>query len=240
MDILDDLPTILTFPFRDERWQSKLLVGMLFALGTPFIVPQWFALGYLHEISRTIIQGGELALPEWRNWGRLLRSGLRVFCAAVVFTLLPLLMIALPTLEINIFAWTNFMKNLGENLKITASLIGLLVIGLGVLLFIFAVALLGVAVTHMAKKDEFAALFRFKEWWPIFLDNLVLILPYLLLIMAFFWSTTVLALGLSFSWILIIAIPLILAFTYLYAALIGSALFALIYREGTLPVSQEG
>jgi len=86
---------LYAFPFRDSKWISKFLVGtLLTTLTFPLIiVPSIFLYGYSIRIMRRIIhEGGEPFLPEWGDWGGLIKDGLKLtIVASMMF--LPLLIV---------------------------------------------------------------------------------------------------------------------------------------------------
>ena len=85
-----DVRQALTFPFDDERWVKKALIGALFALGPIIIVGIFFLVGYLVEIARRVAAGSDDPLPEWSgHYGQYFKQG---FPAAwgVLIWLLPI------------------------------------------------------------------------------------------------------------------------------------------------------
>jgi hypothetical protein len=66
----------LTFPFHDERWVKKILIGALFALGPIIIVGIFFLIGYLIEVARRVAADSKEPLPEWGgNYGTYFKQG---------------------------------------------------------------------------------------------------------------------------------------------------------------------
>ena len=88
--IYEDLQHLFTFPFRDPRWKSKLLIGSLLSLAgfvLPFI-PWIFIYGYAAQImSRIIVDNDEPFLPEWEDWNRIFIDGLRLGVIILIFSL---------------------------------------------------------------------------------------------------------------------------------------------------------
>ena len=80
----------LTFPFQDEKWQSKMLIGILIMFLNyiiPFI-PMLIIYGYMYQIMHRVLVGdGELHLPEWNDWGQHLGEGWRLFCVYFLYML---------------------------------------------------------------------------------------------------------------------------------------------------------
>ena len=77
---LDQIQYIFTFPFQDQNWAGKFLIGFLLYIAgfvIPFI-PWVFVSGYFAKIIEIGIKEDELYLPEWDNWGEFFRTGLRL------------------------------------------------------------------------------------------------------------------------------------------------------------------
>ena len=72
----------------EPGWGTKFFVGGFF-----FFIPglHIFSLGYLLQYAQRIRHHNELDLPEWREWGRLFKDGLRMLVVWVIFFLVPVL-----------------------------------------------------------------------------------------------------------------------------------------------------
>ncbi len=99
-----DIGRAFTFVGEDPKWVQKLLIGGgLFLLGylTSIIligIPiSLIVFGYLVQVTRNVIAGQERPLPEWNDWGGLLRDGFKWWVATLVL-FLPLILIALVVL----------------------------------------------------------------------------------------------------------------------------------------------
>lgn len=81
-----NLQDSVLFPLKDKNWIIKILIGGLFFLASMiFIVPVLFPAGYLMQIMRDAIAKKKPALPEWKDWERLLKDGFSAFLIAVVY-----------------------------------------------------------------------------------------------------------------------------------------------------------
>jgi len=74
----DNLKALLTFPFEDDDWKNKFLIGSLivFAGFAIPLIPFFFLYGYMMQIMRHIIvEKGKPFLPKWDDWGKLFVDG---------------------------------------------------------------------------------------------------------------------------------------------------------------------
>jgi hypothetical protein len=84
------LSQLLTFPFKAEDANKKILIGSLLVLAGFIIpiIPFFFVFGYAAKISKRITSGdGKLTLPEWTDWGTLFKDGARLFGIYLVYSL---------------------------------------------------------------------------------------------------------------------------------------------------------
>jgi hypothetical protein len=73
------IKTLLKFPFKEQDWKSRFLVGSLLVLAC-FVIPlaPWlFVYGYYIRLMRRASKGEELALPVWGDWSGLARDGIQ-------------------------------------------------------------------------------------------------------------------------------------------------------------------
>lgn len=237
------IQNLLTFPFRDAKWKEKMLVGSLIAFASfmiPFI-PQLLLTGYGVQMARRmVLENAEPHLPEWNDWGALLMDGLRVGLARLIYLLpvfIPFICGYLGLFGL-VFTGAVLEESSRRGSEVVSTLVpfGFLVfLGSAMITLVLSlpISLMMMAATmHAAVKQEFAAAFRFREWWPIFRGNLSnYILGFLLLL----GLGTVAAFALQiiyFTVILCCLLPLIMAVYAYYASLIYEAVFAQIYREG--------
>ncbi len=100
-----DIAKSFTFVGDDPKWVNKLLIGGgLFLAGALLSVTVIggiviFALiyGYLLHLTRNVIEGRLQPLPEWDNWGQLLRDGLK-HALVYLIAALPLILLGLALL----------------------------------------------------------------------------------------------------------------------------------------------
>lgn len=73
--------------FRDPDWFKKLALGSLFGLLGIVIIGSIIVQGYLLTYSERVARGEPRPLPEWENYGELLRKGFFGFVVAFVYAL---------------------------------------------------------------------------------------------------------------------------------------------------------
>ena len=93
----ENLKRVFAFPFEDDEWSAKLMIWVLLSFGSILIVPVLFVTGYQYEIMRRIIvdRTGP-SLPEWDDWGRLLKNGARYWGVSLVYLLPTFLVLGVP------------------------------------------------------------------------------------------------------------------------------------------------
>lgn len=230
---------ILTYPFQDPKAASKLAVACALAFAGYFIpvIPYLCLLGYFYEIMhRAIIGDGALALPDWDNWDRLLKNGLKYLGVSLVYLVPGMIIIVFGLLVyfIAIFgqiAASNHSSNgpvfpifMGMGVLFTSQIVGLV-------LALVAGVLLSVGLGNLVARDRFSAGFAFRELWRVFRANfagylvsyifLIGISSLLIFIMQMLYMTLVLC----------ALIPLLSVPASLYIGLLANGLYARAYRE---------
>jgi hypothetical protein len=149
----------------DKTWLSKLLIGVLMSVLSFLIVPALILQGYVVKIIRRVMGGDWDSLPEWDDWGKLLKDGFFVTVAEIVYTL-PFIILMI----IGIAA-TGGMASLaegGSDFAAVATTGGGLVMVCLIILFVVALLFLMPAILiQYAIKDDFGACFRFGEVFDI-------------------------------------------------------------------------
>lgn len=233
----DRLKTMISFPFQDERWVGKLLLASVWVfLSFIPVLPQALLLGYVALIILQVVETGEPSLPAWDDFSRIFRHGLRLFGLGFVY-LLPVILLVLigyGAMILSVFTLDSSAVPEGAAVAsvIISYLVGFGLMGIGALLGFGISLFLPVAGCHVVVEDEFAAGFRFKEWWPIFRANWDgFLVSFLLLfgggMLAYYASQF-----LIFTVVLCCFYPLIIGFLGAYFQIVGGALFGRAYREG--------
>lgn len=237
-----DLKEILMFPIKDEEARKYLLIGCLVALTSFFIpiLPYLVMFGYGMRIAKQVLNNESPRMIAWDDLGGFVKDGLKMFGIRMIFSL-PMLIILFPLfltmIIFPIFISTSNNSDVGIFIPI---FILLIFGGIGLLMLIsFPLnIIISAAEMHVIEKDDFAAGFRFREWWPIFRANLggfvaafgiLLMTSFALNFVAqFIYITIVLAC------LLIVIIPSIV----MYSTLIMYVTNAQAYRDGKTKLAQ--
>ncbi len=236
---------LLSFPFKDARWQNKMLIGGLLALTGFVLLPlMLFLNGYGLRILRHTIREGQPTLPEWDNWGDLFLDGLRAVVVFFVY-LLPVWMLLcavfsclfLPLLVVpTTFAFPSEAEAQG-----TASVLGMLFFFGGQIMapVLFALAALPalflgyfamVAVTRMVALGTLNAAFDFGAVWRLGVSGFNHFFLALVVYMGLTFAVNYLTSLLIYTIVLCCVYPFVLAAWSFYAQTLFGALFGLAYR----------
>jgi hypothetical protein len=167
-----DINKAFRFVFDDRQWITKLIIGVFMSILAFLILPALIIQGYMIAIVRRVMQNDSEPLPEWTDWGKLLKDGFFVTVAQFFWTL-PFLLVMLLGIGMTIGFGSMSNQDLAAA-GATGSIF--LVVCLGLL---FAVALLFITPAlyiQYAIKDDFGACFRFSEIIDIIRNNLADIL----------------------------------------------------------------
>jgi hypothetical protein len=179
-----DFTRALSFPFDDDDWIVKFVVGTLMAL-VGFILP-FIPLGYQVYVARSVIRGKARPLPGADNIGEVIADGLMAFIASLIY--------AVPGLVIGCmlaFAW-----GLLGNSSVGGTLFLCLSCCLGVFLILYGIvawALFWMGVIRYAENGNFSEFLRFSDLWEDVRANLGTLTT--LLIYSFVWGLLVSALA---------------------------------------------
>ncbi len=243
---------IFTYPFEDERWGSKFLIGSLLYMANYVvpIVPLFFVLGYAVEAISPIIERGRAEMPEWDDWGRLGLKGLYWFVITIVY-LIPAFVVWLGSACLFLMGTVLTFAGLatveaGTELSGLAIGLGTLIIVAAFLSFLLGFALLlaasllvPMAVAHYAARGRLRAAFRLGEIWALIRAN-----PgdFILAWLVFYGLAYVLTLVLTFLYgtiCLCLFVPIIAAPLYFYVILLQMSLFGAVYRQARIRLRGE-
>lgn len=84
----------LRFIGRDPRWLPKLALGALFSFLSIFIVGGILTQGYLLLLAGRVARAESPPLPEWEDWGEIMRQGFGGFLVSLALSV-PLLVLGL-------------------------------------------------------------------------------------------------------------------------------------------------
>lgn len=237
-----DLKEIFTFPFKDADARKHLLVGCLISAAALFIpiLPYLVLIGYSAIIARQVLKGEEPHMVAWDDWGTMFKDGAKLLGIRLIFSL-PILILVMPLIAGGV-AMPFLAEGMNsESLDIFLAVFTAIMIGSMCLLIPISLplaVLIPAAEMHMIEKDDFAAGFRFKEWWPILRANLGgFILAFGIyyaasMILAFLIQ--ILAATIIFACLLIILLPA----TTMYISLIMYTTTSIAYKDGKAKLPQ--
>lgn len=182
-----DFMKALTFPFDDDNWIMKALIGCAIILGlgiVSFLVIPVFVLiiliqGYSYEIMKRVRNDHPEPLPAWDDFGGLMGQGFKLFAGSFIMTL-PGTLIVIPAL--GTFLLPLLAVPLGEDGAGLAAGLG----GLGIIAFwgcvciaffylIFASINNFGAFLRFVDREEIGTFFQVKDNLGILQDNLGLV-----------------------------------------------------------------
>jgi hypothetical protein len=239
--------TFFKFPFQGPNWQRRFLIGagLIFAGFLVPIAPLVFVNGYILRVMRQAIEGEELVLPEWEDWGGLAIDGLRVMLVDLVY-LLPGIAVFVGGMILYWISFTLLMVAAegGGDAALQAPLLSMVSIGIMFLSMLVSsvLSLLGgvplpMATAHFAAQDKVAAAFRVREWWALLRNNkLGYFIAWVIVagLMAIWYFVGMMA---YYTVVLCCLIPFLGAPLGFYLSLVGAALFGHAYREGAAALS---
>ncbi len=248
------LKPLLTFPFQGPDWRNRFLIGSALILAGFFVplLPTIFVSGYTMVIMRRAIQGQDLELPAWDDWGKLGVDGLRLTVVSLAYTLPGILIMTGGWILYMIasFTFPLLMSSAGSHGNDGTVMLGvlamfgslailLLSMALGFILILLALIPLPAAMAHFAAQDKVAAAFRVREWWPLLKANRS---GYFAAWVIVFGLITLLNFAVAlayYSIVLCCFIPFLAAPLGFYISAIALALFGQTYRESRtlLPAS---
>lgn len=238
----ESIRKVFTFPFADPRAMNKLLIG----LGIHFssfiipILPSLIVYGYLYQImQQVIVHGEEPSLPEWRNWGKMLGDGFRLFGISFIYSL-P--MILLYAAGIIVYVLMIFSTVWMENASADGGAIAIVMIVIMVFFFlvIMLVTLFGFLLSFLlpmawcqaVAKDSFRGGFEIADYWKVFKANKGGFFIVLAIMDGLFGILMMVYYILYMSIVLWCLIPFILMIGGMLTGLYSLVLWASVYREG--------
>jgi hypothetical protein len=245
------LKTLLKFPFKEQDWKSRFLIGSLLVLAC-FIIPiaPWlFAYGYYIRVMRRASKGEDPSMPAWDDWGELAKDGVQGLIVQIVYMLPGLFVYLCGTLFYFIVSFGIPLLPLlmfGEGDQSSAPLViaplivllsfasvAILFISmfLGMTLMLLGAIPLPMALAHFSAKGDLSAAFRVKEWWPLLRANkLGYFIAWVIvsgLSVMVYWVIVPLYLTFIFAFLIfVLLVPL-----YFYLLLVSAAVYGRTYWE---------
>jgi Protein of unknown function (DUF4013) len=245
------LRSVFQFPFRGSNWLSRFAIGCALILAASFIpiIPMIFVCGYVLQVMRQAIDGQDLALPEWENWGKLGIDGLRATVVGLVY-LLPGMLVMIGGMAlyfVGVMAFTTASaaaEQAGETMGAVAGLglmaamaVFFLSLAAGPVLLLVGAVPLPAALANMVAHDKTQAAFHLRQLWPFVRANKLGYFIDWVIIAGLIYIMSLVMMVAYYSIVLCCFIPILVAPVSLYLSLVGAALFGQTYRESTAMLS---
>jgi hypothetical protein len=161
-----DIGKSFSYPFEDENWLSKLLIGALVS-AIPILNFAW--IGYTADLIRNVMGGAVRPLPDWSDFGDKFVKGLLLTLAGLIYSLPALIVTCIVGIAFVIPASQG--NDMQDALGAVFSGIGIL---LSCLIFLYAIVLsfyIPAVYINFARKGTFASCFAFGEIMRIVTAN---------------------------------------------------------------------
>lgn len=86
------LEDALAFPRNSDNWLTTLIIGAALSFFSFLFIPGLIVQGYMLRVARTSAEGGDRP-PEFGEWVELLIDGVKAFVVALVYGIVPSLVI---------------------------------------------------------------------------------------------------------------------------------------------------
>jgi Protein of unknown function (DUF4013) len=157
-----DIGKAFTYPFEDERWFSKSLVGAL-VWAIPIVNFAWG--GYMIDVLKNVVAGNPRPLPEWGDFGEKWVKGGLLVVAGLIYAIPVFVLACIP---LTLFGGMAAFQGQGNNNLFDTA--GGLLTGVGGL-FACLIAIYSLALSfyypaiyiHFARLGEFRAFFEFSH-----------------------------------------------------------------------------
>jgi hypothetical protein len=238
-----DLKEIFMFPFKDEEARKHLLIGCLVGLAAFVIpiLPYLVLFGYCVRIAKQVLNNESPHMIAWDDWGGLAKDGIKMFGIRMIFSL-PILIVAIPFFLAMIIMPLVMGSSSSSDMDALFPIFMLFMFGGFCIIFPLSIPfalITPAAEMYAVEKDDFAAGFHFREWWPIFRANLSgFIAAFAIYYVATFALTMVLQIlwvTLIFACLMFILLPLMTV----YLTLIMYVTIAQAYKDGKEKLAQK-
>ncbi|WP_414470330.1 DUF4013 domain-containing protein [Methanobacterium sp. ACI-7] len=158
MDIGDIVGDAIRYPMQD--WKKVIILGIISIISF-LIIPVFLGLGYFLRIIKATIAGSD-ELPEFDEWGDMLKDGFKVFIVEFVYFIIPAIIIIIGMWA----AIIPFATMQGPDVAVSTAAFGLIggVALIGIIIAIIIGLIATIAIVNMAYYDgEIGAAFRFSE-----------------------------------------------------------------------------
>ncbi len=100
---MKDLGKAFSAYFKDPRWFSKSLIGVLWMFACLLGIGIFVLAGYFVRITQRVMRHEEPALPDWDDIGGKLVTGFK-FCVAYFVYIIPIIVLFLPVIVLAVIA----------------------------------------------------------------------------------------------------------------------------------------
>jgi hypothetical protein len=156
-----------TFPQDDPNWIKKVaiagVVALLIAVPVLGIAAAFLLWGYAVEITRRVIAGETPVLPEWTDFGDLLKKGAYYFVIGFVYALPLILLLACIGLPYGGIAFAGDDPDLQNTLATAASVVSACFGCLAALYGLLVAVVMPAAVGRLAATGQVGAALRFGD-----------------------------------------------------------------------------
>lgn len=240
LSVTNEVKRLLAFPFKDGEARKNLLYGILITFGNLIVplLPSLLLYGYIARVVRNTAQSGSFEMPQWDDWGGLLKEGFRLFGATLIYQLPLLLLFVISYLFI--FVPMMFMIPMAgseaEPVLVLFLLLGelLFFISIAVIIFLSSIyaILLPPMLAHVSVKQEFKAAFRIGEWWKVLRANLSGFLAALIVVLGVVYVLYIGFYALYMTIILCFLAPFVGMVIGFYTMVVSAAAIGDAYRAG--------
>ena len=162
-----DIGKSFSYPFEDDEWLTKLLLGALVS-AVPILNFAWT--GYTVDILRNVTDGISKPMPDWSEFGDKFVKGFLIWAAGFIYTL-PALIIACLPLGLLIIPASMESSNTSETLISIFTGVGILFLCL-LVFYLLAFSFYFPAVyINFARKGTFGSCFEISEIIKIVSEN---------------------------------------------------------------------
>ena len=246
------LKTLFEFPFQGPKWQSRFVVGSVLILAGFLIpiVPGIFVYGYVLRVMRQALEGEDLTLPAWEDWGGLAMDGLRGMVVSLVY-FLPGMAFSFGGMALyfaSSFSFPLLMNSAnGESeaalalplLFLVSMVVMFLSMAIGLVLSLLGALPLPVATAHFVLRDKVRAAFCVREWWPLLRANKLGYFIAWVIVTGLGGILYLALIMIYYTFVLCCFIPFLAAPFGFYVSLVGAALFGQTYRESVAILSPQ-
>jgi hypothetical protein len=238
-----NLNEILLFPVKDEEARKHFLIGLVVSLAAFIIpiVPYLVLFGYAVVIAKQVLANESPRMIAWTDWSNFIKDGLKLFGVRMIFSL-PIVLLTFPIIIVAIIM-PIVMAN-ADSSQVDAMFVIFMAVIFGTIFLVIPISIqlaviIPAAEMHMIEKDEFAAAFRFREWWPLLRANLGGFIAAFAIYYVITLALTLAIQMLAATLILACLLPFLLPVTILYSTLIMYTTIGIAYRDAKTKLAEK-